>query len=45
MKKYLACAMLFVLNNEVITWIALTVMAALFLIALLKEAGEGGYFD
>lgn len=44
MKKYLVTASLFLLNSEVISWIALAVIAAMAFCAFLKEAEEGGAF-
>ncbi len=45
MKKYaIAAASLFVFNNEVISWIAVTVIAGVALVAFLKEMERGGFF-
>lgn len=44
MKKYLAVASLFALNNEVISVIALTVIAGMALVAFIKELEKGGFF-
>ena len=44
MKKYLMTASLFLLNNEVISWIALAIIAVMAFIAFLKEAEKGGAF-
>ena len=45
MKKYLAVASLFVLNNEIISWLALLILGCMALVALLKGMEEGGFFD
>lgn len=44
MKKYIAVASLFALNNEVISWIALTIIAFMALVAFLKGMEKGGFF-
>lgn len=44
MKKYLAVASLFIFNNEVISWIAITVIAFMALIAFFKEVDRQGGF-
>ena len=44
MKKYLIPASLFVFNNEVISVIALTIIAGIALVAFLKEMEKGGFF-
>ena len=40
MKKYAIAASLFVLNNEVISWLALAIICAMALIAFAKAAGR-----
>lgn len=45
MKKYIAAASLFVFGNEVLSWLAIVVIAAMLLFAFLNEAGKGGMFD
>ena len=44
MKKYLWTSCLFFFNNEVVSAIALTVIAWMALIALLKGMEKGGFF-
>ena len=44
MKKYLWTSALFLFNNEVVSAIALTIIAWMALIALLKEMDRGGFF-
>ena len=44
MKKYAVAASFLLLNNEVISWIAVTVIAGMALVAFLKEAERGGFF-
>ena len=46
MKKIIiACALLLLLGNEVISWAALCVIALAGTIKLLKAAAEGGAFN
>ena len=42
MKKFIAVASLFLFNNEVISWIALTVIAFMAIIAFFKEVDRQG---
>lgn len=44
MKKYLCVASLFLWNNEILSWFALLVLAAMGIVAFLKAAEEGGLF-
>ena len=44
MKKYIAVASLFILNNEIISWVALTVLAFMALAAFLGNMEKGGFF-
>ena len=44
MKKYILTASLFLMNNEVISWIALAIIAFMAFVAFLKEAEKGGAF-
>ena len=44
MKKYLAAASLFLINNEVLSWIALAVICIMALVEFLIAAEEGGAF-
>lgn len=46
MKKIIiACALLLLIGNEVISWAVLCVLAFAGMIKLLKVAAEGGAFD
>lgn len=44
MKKYLCAVSLFVFNNEVISLVALTIIAGMAFVAFLKEMERGGFF-
>ena len=44
MKKYLAVASLFLVNNEVMSWIALAVICGMALVEFLIAAEAGGAF-
>ena len=44
MKKYLWASCLFVFNNEIVSWIALTIIAGMAMVSLLKEMERGGFF-
>ena len=44
MKKYIAVASLFILNNEIISWVALTVLAFMALASFLGNMEKGGFF-
>lgn len=44
MKKYLAVASLFVLNNEIISWLALLILAVMGLVAFVREVDKAGGF-
>lgn len=44
MKKYLVTASLFLLNNEIISWLAITAIALMAVCAFLTEAEKGGAF-
>lgn len=44
MKKYIAVASLFILNNEIISWLALLVLAVMGIVAFLKEVDKAGGF-
>ena len=44
MKKYLYASSLFLLNNEVISWIALAVIGGMAVVALMREMERGGFF-
>ena len=44
MRKYLCVSSLFLLNNEVISWIAVVVIAGMALAAFLGEMEKGGFF-
>lgn len=45
MKKYLITAGLFVFNNEILSMLAVTIIAVMFVCAFLRDAAEGGMFD
>lgn len=44
MKKYLAVASLFVLNNEIISWLTLLILAVMGLVAFVREVDKAGGF-
>ena len=44
MKKYLAVASLFVLNNEIMSWLALLILAVMGAVVFLKALDKGGFF-
>ena len=44
MKKYLAVASLFVLNNEIMSWLALLIIAVMGAVVFLKALDKGGFF-
>lgn len=44
MKKYIAVASLFILNNEIISWLTLLVLAAMGIAAFFKEVDKAGGF-
>lgn len=44
MKKYIAVASLFILNNEIISWLALLVLAVMAIVAFFKEVDKAGGF-
>lgn len=44
MKKYAMAASLFLLNNEIISWLAITAIAFMAVCAFLAEAEKGGAF-
>ena len=45
MKKYAFAALLFIFNNEILSWIALAAIAFMLVYALLKDSGKAGMFD
>lgn len=45
MKKYAFAALLFIFNNEILSWIGLVIIAIMLFIAFLRESAEGGAFD
>lgn len=44
MRKYLCVASLFMLNNEVISWLALAIIGGMAVVALMREMERGGFF-
>lgn len=44
MKKYAIAASFLLFNNEVISWIAVTVIAGMALVTFLKEMERSGFF-
>lgn len=44
MKKYAIAASLFLFNNEIVSWLALVIIAGMAVIAFLKEAESAGMF-
>lgn len=44
MRKYLAVASLFLLNNEIVSWLALLILAVMGTAAFLKALDKGGFF-
>ena len=44
MKKYLAVASLFVLNNEIMSWLAVLILAVMGTVAFLEGMEKGGFF-
>lgn len=45
MKKYLCAASLFLANNEILSWVALSVIAFMLVCTFLKDSGKAGMFD
>ena len=45
MKKYLAVASLFLFNNEIVSWLAVLILAVMGAVAFIKAMSEGGFFD
>ena len=44
MKKYLAVASLFLSNNEIVSWLALLILAVMGLVAFAREVDKAGGF-
>ena len=44
MKKYLAVASLFLFNNEIVSWLALLILAVMGLVAFVREVDKAGGF-
>ena len=42
MKKYIVCSSLFLFNNDVISWIALTVIAGMAITEFFVKVGKAG---
>ena len=45
MKRYACAALLFIFNNEILSWLGLVIIVAMLVIAFLRESAEGGAFD
>ena len=45
MKKYLCVASLFLANNEILSWLALSAIAFMLVYSFLKDSGKAGMFD
>ena len=45
MTKYLCAASLFLANNEILSWIALSAIAFMLVYTFIKDSGKAGMFD